>query len=112
MPALDDDRLRQLIERGAALSADVRDYEPGSALFAGADGMDVYRLLIPRLSGLLNADGAAILEFGAGQEQALGALADDAGMPHLFRNDLSGRPRAIILRRDSLAGVGKAIRSL
>lgn len=100
------------VETGAALSADVRDYEPGSALFAGADGMDVYRLLIPRLSGLLNADGAAILEFGAGQEQALGALADDAGMPHLFRNDLSGRPRAIILRRDSLAGVGKAIRSL
>lgn len=41
------------IEEDAALDPDVRDYEPASALFAGPEGLDDYRAIIPQLGKLL-----------------------------------------------------------
>ena len=86
------------IEESAVLDPDVRDHEPATALFAGADGLDDYRLILPRLRDVLAADGLAILEIGHKQAKAVGALAKENGFAFELRRDLANRPRALILR--------------
>lgn len=85
------------VEASAALAPDVRDHEPGGALFAGPDGLDDYRVLIPQLGKLLAPGGVAILEIGASQAGAVGELAEKAGFALDLRHDLANRPRAVIL---------------
>ena len=85
------------VEEDAQLDPQVRDHEPASALFAGPEGLDDYRVLIPQLRALLNPDGIAILEIGANQAEAVGALATASGFATRLRRDLAGRPRALIL---------------
>ncbi len=85
------------VEVDAQLAPQVRDHEPASALFAGPEGLDDYRVLIPQLRALLNPDGIAILEIGAEQAEAVGALAAASGFATALRRDLAGRPRALIL---------------
>ena len=87
------------VEVDAALDRQVRDHEPGTALFAGPEGLDDYRLLLPQLGGLLSESGVAVFEIGAGQADAVGALARAQGLAATLRRDLAGRPRALILRR-------------
>lgn len=84
---------------GTELMPDVAKYEPASALFGGADGLDPYRLLLPEMPGLLADGGVAIFEFGVGQAEALLRLAADAGLEARVADDLAGRPRALIARR-------------
>ncbi|OBX19767.1 protein-(glutamine-N5) methyltransferase, release factor-specific [Erythrobacter sp. QSSC1-22B] len=85
------------VETDAELAPSVRDHEPAQALFAGAEGLDDYRILIPALRGLM-ADGAlAILEIGAGQADDVGSLASAAGFAAALHHDLAGRPRALLL---------------
>ena len=55
---------------------DVRDHEPPAALFAGADGLDVYRRLIPQAAAVAPL---VALEVGAGQAGAVGDLLRAAG---------------------------------
>ncbi len=86
------------IEQDASLSPDVRDHEPASALFAGADGLDEYRRLIPQLPGLLAPDGVAVVEIGATQATAVLALAAAAGLCGSVSQDLGGRDRCVVLR--------------
>lgn len=85
------------VEVDAQLEPQVREHEPASALFAGPEGLDDYRVLIPQLRALLNPDGIAILEIGANQAEAIGALAAASGFATVLRRDLAGRPRALIL---------------
>lgn len=80
-----------------ALPADVRDYEPARALFAGTDGLDAHRRIVPDLPRLLVPGGVAILEIGHTQADAVGALITAAGLRHSVRRDLGNRPRAIIV---------------
>ncbi len=82
---------------GAQLMPDVVLHEPALALFGGADGLDPYRLLFPRVSGLLAPAGMAVFEFGEGQAEALLELAEGAGLHAQIADDLTGRPRAILL---------------
>ncbi len=84
------------IELGADLPADVRDYEPQSALFAGADGLDDYRHLIPQLPPLLNPQGMIAIEIGATQVTAVSELFVANGLVPQVRQDLGGRDRAIV----------------
>lgn len=79
------------------LMPDVADHEPAGALFAGADGLDDYRRIIPDLPRLLAPGGAAVLEIGASQRTAVTALAEAAGFAAACRRDLGGRDRALIL---------------
>jgi release factor glutamine methyltransferase len=70
------------------------------ALDGGADGLVAYRAIVAGLPKLLAADGIAVLELGEGQEPAVATLARSA---HLVVNgparcDLSGKPRALVLR--------------
>ncbi|MEL7445793.1 MAG: peptide chain release factor N(5)-glutamine methyltransferase [Pseudomonadota bacterium] len=86
------------VEDGAELDPDVREFEPPSALFAGPDGLDEYRILIPQLRGLLAEGGVAILEIGASQGGQVTEIAVKAGFSAELRRDLAKRPRALILR--------------
>lgn len=86
------------VETGAALEPDVREWEPHGALFAGAEGLDDYRMLIPQLPLLLNEGGVAVVEIGATQAEAVAEIARAGGLIHELRQDLGGRPRALILR--------------
>lgn len=85
------------VEADAQLEPDVRDFEPASALFAGTDGLDDYRVLIPQLRGLMSENAAAILEIGATQADAVTELAEKAGFDVDVRCDLANRPRALRL---------------
>lgn len=87
------------VESDAELDPDVRDYEPASALFAGADGLDEYRALMPQLARLLTRDGVVIFEIGAEQAEAVTALATAEGYSVTLRRDLAGRARALVMTR-------------
>jgi release factor glutamine methyltransferase len=87
------------VESDADLSPMVRDFEPSSALFAGEQGLDDYRILIPAIASILAEGGVAIFEIGASQSAAVGKLARDAGFDCEMKRDLSGNPRALLLTR-------------
>ena len=86
------------VEDAADLSPSVRDFEPAGALFAGAEGLDDYRELVPQLRGILAPKGVAVLEIGVSQADAVAEIADGAGLVAEMRRDLGGRPRALVLR--------------
>jgi release factor glutamine methyltransferase len=84
----------------ASLSVEVRDYEPAQALFAGEDGLAVYRRLIPAAFGALVQGGSVALEIGYGQSDAIRALFAGAGFAQIeFASDLQGIPRVASARR-------------
>lgn len=82
-----------------ALMPDVADHEPAEALFAGADGLDDYRRIMPDLPRLLAPGGAAILEIGHQQRISVSQLAEAAGFAAACRRDIGGRDRALVLTR-------------
>lgn len=83
------------IEDAATLAPMVSDYEPHSALFAGADGLNDYRILIPSLRHLMHAGGVAFFEIGYNQADSVRALGAEAGYLTELRYDLAGNPRVI-----------------
>lgn len=85
------------VEDDAKLDPSVRDHEPYGALFAGPDGLDAYRVLVPQLPALLAPDGVAVLEIGWQQSEAVSAIARAAGFATELKTDLAGRPRALTL---------------
>lgn len=85
------------VEDAAELAPSVRGYEPAGALFAGPEGLDDYRVLVPQLRRLLAPGGAAVLEIGAAQADSVSQIAREAGFAAELRRDLAGRPRALIL---------------
>lgn len=87
------------VEEDAPLDPDVARFEPAGALFAGPDGLDDYRVLIPQLPALLAPGGVAVLEIGHTQAPAVAEIAAAAGFLAEVRPDLAGRPRAVLLRR-------------
>lgn len=86
------------VAEGADLPPDVAGHEPASALFAGPDGLDAIRRILPDLPRLLAPSGVAVLELDPGQVEAATALAAAAGLAAEMRSDLAGRPRALLLR--------------
>lgn len=79
------------------LQPDVRLFEPASALFAGDEGLDLIRELVPAARRALAPGGALMMEIGDGQADAVCALLDAAGFSHVQRQpDLQGIPRIII----------------
>lgn len=82
------------------LSDEVRMHEPATALFAGHDGLDDYRRILPQLSRLLQPGGLAVVEIGYRQGAALLDLAAMHGLHASVHPDLAGRDRAVALRAD------------
>jgi release factor glutamine methyltransferase len=91
------------VETDAALAEQVMNQEPHSALFAGDDGLDDYRILMPVLPAMLAGGGFAIFEIGARQRAEVSALAAASGFEVECRQDLAGHDRALMLRRNSAA---------
>ena len=87
------------VEDSAELEPDVRDHEPHLALFAGPEGLEAYRAIIPQLPDLLEDDGVAVLEIGPTQAAAVTAIAAAAGLAATLHRDLAGRPRALELKK-------------
>ena len=83
-----------------SLSVEVRDFEPALALFAGDDGLDVYRRLIPAALGALSRGGYVALEIGYGQSDAVKSLMVKVGFTGIdFAADLQGIPRVATAQR-------------
>ena len=61
------------------LDKNVKDYEPASALLAGADGMDVYRRIIKKVDEFLKPGAALMLEIGYAQGPAVRKLLEQTG---------------------------------
>lgn len=83
-----------------SLDIEVREYEPEAALFAGPDGLDVYRRLIPQAAEALVPGGYIVLEIGYDQREAIGKLLQLTGYRDVeFVPDLQGIPRVAVGRR-------------
>jgi release factor glutamine methyltransferase len=86
-------------DRGS-FSVEVRDHEPAVALFAGTDGLDIYRRLIPAAFDALASGGYIALEIGFGQREAIEDLLDAAGFEDIgFVPDLQGIPRVALAQK-------------
>lgn len=77
------------------LGPGVREYEPAEALFAGPDGLEDYRRLIPQLPPILSPGGLALLEIGHTQDQSVSALVRGEGKNPFVKKDLGNRPRLV-----------------
>ena len=84
-----------------SLAPEVRDHEPAGALFAGPDGLNVIRRLIPVSAERLAPGGYLIFEIGIDQDAAVTQLISTT--PNLrmvgLRNDLQGIPRTAVVQR-------------
>lgn len=81
------------------LAPEVRDWDPGSALDGGPDGLDFYRRIFTEATPLLADEADVVLEVGDGQAKAVLELGRRAGYDPLgIRTDLTGQPRAVLLR--------------
>jgi release factor glutamine methyltransferase len=80
------------------LELQVAQWEPQMALFAGADGLDIYRRLLPQAVGRLVSGGLLALELGAGQREALRELfrKDQRWGEPEFVKDLQGIERVAL----------------
>ncbi len=81
-----------------SLHPQVRDHEPAAALFAGADGLDIYRRLIPQARAALRPNGLLALEIGHGQKASIASLLSD-WKELRFLDDLQQIPRIALARR-------------
>ena len=56
------------------LTQNITDYEPKLALFAGTDGLDIYRRICEKADAFLKPDAALMMEIGYSQGQAVREL--------------------------------------
>jgi release factor glutamine methyltransferase len=75
---------------------EVLDHDPASALWAGADGLDVIRRIVDRATVLLRPGGRLIFEHSDRQGESAPAVAREAGYVDVADHlDLTGRPRYV-----------------
>ena len=85
------------------LEPQVAAFEPHTALFAGPDGLAIYRRLIPLAAAALQPAGALLLENGHGQQAAIASLLRASHLQSIeFIPDLQGIPRVAIATRNPL----------
>ena len=81
------------------MAPEVARHDPPAALFAGADGLDAYRAILPDLPRLLAPGGTALFEIGATQAADIAGIARTAGLVVAeVRRDLAGRDRWLTLK--------------
>jgi release factor glutamine methyltransferase len=83
-----------------SLSIEVREHEPALALFAGDDGLDVVRRLIPAAFAVLEPGGYLLMEIGHGHSEAVVPLLQEIGFARIeLVPDLQGIPRVACAQR-------------
>ena len=83
-----------------SLPVEVREFEPELALFAGEDGLAIYRRLIPAAHAVLVPGGFVALEIGYSQQAAIRVLLAESGFEEIeFVPDLQGIPRVACGKR-------------
>jgi release factor glutamine methyltransferase len=79
------------------LAPEIVDWEPGVALFGGADGLEVIREIARGAAARLRPGGLLALEVGLGQPAAVASLVEEHGLVDVrVRKDLAGRPRVVL----------------
>ena len=74
--------------------------EPAQALFAGGDGLAIYRRLLPESFQALAPGGVLLLEIGYGQQQAVQSLLEKEGFAEIeFFADFQAIPRVAVAQR-------------
>ncbi len=81
------------------LDAEVREFEPATALFAGPTGVEIYERLVPQAANALRPGGWLLLEIGAGQQLQLSQLLKDWSNVS-FVPDLQGIPRVALAQHN------------
>ena len=81
------------------MQREVVEHEPHLALFAGPDGLAIYRRLIPLAWESLRMEGLLALEFGYGQADAMRDLLYGWRNVRIL-NDYAGIPRIALANRD------------
>ncbi len=86
----------------ADLPADVRDHEPHSALFADDDGLADLRTIVESAPKHLYTGGLLALELAEMRARDVAAWLEGAHDWHevVLRDDLTGRPRMLLARRE------------
>jgi release factor glutamine methyltransferase len=79
-----------------SIQKEVRDWEPGLALFGGADGLEVYRRLIPEAWRVLRTGGHLVLELGF---DSLPEVEKLLGVPVTVHKDLAGIARVLVCQK-------------
>ena len=84
-----------------ALDRNVKDYEPRIALYAGQDGLDLYRRIVEKVREFLKPDGLLLLEIGYQQGPAVRELLEQTGVfaPIRIDKDLQGHDRVVTAQR-------------
>ncbi|HIT51829.1 MAG TPA: peptide chain release factor N(5)-glutamine methyltransferase [Candidatus Aveggerthella excrementigallinarum] len=82
------------------IPSEVRDFEPALALDGGADGLDVFRRLVPFAVRFLRPGGTLAVELHeVGMDRAV-AIAEEGGLCDVrVVKDLAGRPRVLVAQR-------------
>ncbi len=88
------------VPEGDTIQREVREHEPTVALYAGADGLAIYRRLIPEAARLLRAGGWLVMELGYRSSEAVRAMLEDWDQVETV-NDLAGFPRVIRAQRST-----------
>jgi release factor glutamine methyltransferase len=91
------------VEAGArgSVEAEVGDWEPESALFAGEDGLDIVRRIIGSAADHLESGGLLAIEIGAEQGAAVRELPAPGLVNMRVARDLSGRDRFLLAEREN-----------
>ena len=83
------------------ISDEVINYDPEIALFAGNEGLDAYKRIIPNLAKYLKPDGFVVLEIGAFQSNQVKNMMNAVGFVDTkIVKDLSGKDRLIATKLD------------
>lgn len=82
------------------LAPEVRDFEPGTALFGGTDGLDFLEKIIEQAPGYLKKGGRLIMEIGHSQSEKVKEMAEKDGRYGgvALRKDYSGIERIFSAR--------------
>lgn len=81
------------------LQAEVREWEPESALTPGETGLEIIERIYEDAARRLDREGLVLLEIGYGQGETVVALAARHGWRTELRDDLAGIPRIAISSR-------------
>jgi release factor glutamine methyltransferase len=85
------------------LDKNVLDYEPRLALFAGIDGLDIYRRILEKVDEFLKPDSALIMEIGYAQGPAIKEMLEKTEIFSAIKieKDFSNNDRIVIAKKST-----------